>query len=446
MLSYVKCDLLQLVVSCIILLVPMWYPSDFGYQPMERNMPTAKLTKRVVTEAKPSERRYELWDSEIKGFGLRVSPGGRKVYILKYRTVDGTQRKPVIGTHGALTLEQARKQANEMLAVVRSGGDPSRNRMDARKAPTVADVCEKYLDEHAREHKKPKSVYDDELNIERHIKPALGHMKIGAVSFEDVSRLHRSMNATPYAANRVRSVLSKMFRLCEKWKYRPQNSNPCRDLDRYPERQVHRALTNDEIANLAEALHQAERGEEVENPETGKLESVAENPVAVAALRLLFFTGMRRNEALRLRWDEVDLKAGVLRLGDSKTGEKLVRLPSAAREVIEAQEIRRKFGNPYVFPSPVKPHKPLYDVKGVWGRIRKRAGLEDVRLHDLRHNFAAIAGAGGLTLLQIGQLLGHRNPSTTARYADLVDDPAKKLAEQVGEMLSAAMEKKVERT
>jgi integrase len=176
--------------------------------------------------------------------------------------------------------------------------------------------------------------------------------------------------------------------------------------------------------------------------ETGDPPEAAENPRAIAALRLLMFTGMRRNEAIRLRWSEVDLDAGILRLPDSKTGAKVVRLNGAAKEVIEAQE--PMLGNPYVFPSPMIPGAPLYDVKGVWARIRKRAGLGDVRLHDLRHNFAAAAAAGGLSLFQIGQLLGHRNPRTTARYADLVDDAAARAAEQVGEALTRAMNKNVE--
>ena len=409
-------------------------------------MPTKKLTKRAIDEVKPTAHRFEIWDTEIKGLGLRVAPSGRKVYVLKYRTSDGTQRKPVIGTHGALTLEQARRQANDMLSTVRSGGDPSKDRKEARQAPTVADVCERYLEKHARPHKKPISVVDDEGMIERYIKPRFGTRKIASIAFKDAERLHNQLQHIPVRANRIRALMSKMLNLCEKWGFRPQHSNPYRHIARYPERKVHRAMTDGEIAGLAEMLHQAERGDHVEDPETGESVSVAENPVAIAAIRLLLFTGMRRNEALRLRWDEVDLKAGVLRLGDSKTGEKLVRLSSAAREVIEAQKTIRKLGHPCVFPSPVKPHKPLYDVKGVWNRIRERAGLEDVRLHDLRHNYAAAAAAGGLTLHQIGQLLGHRNPSTTARYADLVDDPAKKLAEQVGDILAAALERKVEET
>jgi integrase len=292
----------------------------------------------------------------------------------------------------------------------------------------VAELCDRYLDEHARPHKKPSSVEEDRRNIEKHVKPMLGSRKVASVTVADVQRLHRGMRDRPIAANRTLALLSKMFNLAEKWRLRPEHSNPCRHVEKYPEHQIHRPLTVLELARLAKVLREAETAEPPE---------AAENPRAVAALRLLMFTGMRRNEALRLTWADVDLDAGVLRLADSKTGAKVVRLNGAAREVIAAQE--PMVGNPYVFPSPVIPGAPLYDIKGVWRRIRELAGLGDVRLHDLRHNFAAAAAAGGLSLHQIGQLLGHRNPSTTARYSDLVDDAAARAAEQVGEALTRAM-------
>ncbi len=400
-------------------------------------MPTVKLTIKLIDAATPKDREYTLWDSKIPGLGCKVTPKGRKVFVLKYRTEKGTQRKPTIGTYGAITLEQARELAHGMLAKVRAGGDPSRSRKESRKAPTVAELCARYLEEYAEPYKKPSSVAEDRRNLDNHVKPALGGQKVADVALVDVQRLHRKMRDKPIAANRVLAVLSKMFNLAEKWGIRPEHSNPCRHVEKYPERQVHRPLSEIEIARLSKVLRQAERDDTVENPTTGERESVAENPRAVAALRLLLFTGMRRNEALRLRWDDVDLEAGVLRLGDSKTGAKVIRLNSAAREVIAAQE--PMLGNPYVFPSPLKPGAPLYDIKRVWNRIRERAGLGDVRLHDLRHNYAAAAAADGLSLHQIGQLLGHRNPRTTARYSDLTDDPARRAAEQVGQALAKAM-------
>ena len=396
-------------------------------------MPTEKLTKKLIDSLSPKRRDYVLWDTEVRGLGCKVTPAGRKVFVLKYRTKQGTQRKPAIGTYGSITLKQARGLAEDMIAEVRGGGDPSLERKDARLAPTVAEVCERYLKEHARPLKKPSSVYIDELYIRLHIKPHLGNRKVASIAFKDVNALHRSLHETPYQANRVIALVSKILRLCEEWELRPQHTNPCGRVQRFPERSKHRPLRELEIARLAKILREAE---------TGNPPEAAENPRAVAALRLLMFTGMRRNEALRLQWDEVDLDAGVLRLKDSKTGEKTIRLSGAAREVIAAQE--PMLGNPYVFPSPVKPGAPLFDIKKIWSRIRKRAGLGDVRLHDLRHNFAAAAAADGLSLHQIGQLLGHRNPRTTARYADLVDEAAAHAAERVGQALSKAMNKKIE--
>ncbi len=395
-----------------------------------------KITRAMVKRATSTGDRGELVakDTDVPGLELwcyapsKRTGRARKVWKLYYRAGDGRQRRPVLGDATAILPDSARTLARELLGDVARGADPSEERTTRRAAPTVGELCDRYLEEYAEPYKKPSSVAEDRRNIDNHVRPALGGRKVASVALPDIQRLHRGMRDKPIAANRVLAVLSKMFNLAEKWGLRPEHSNPCRHVEKYAERQVHRPLSEIELARLAKVLREAE---------TGKPPEAAENPRAVAALRLLMLTGMRRNEALRLRWDEVDLEAGLLRLGDSKTGAKLVRLNGAAREVIAAQE--PMLGNPYVFPSPVKPGAPLYDVKRVWDRIRKRAGLGDARLHDLRHSFAATAAAGGLSLHQIGQLLGHRNPRTTARYSDLVDDDAAKAAEQVGEALARVM-------
>jgi integrase len=393
---------------------------------------TLALTITAIKNAPPPKENektgYILWDTEVKGLGCRISPKGKKTFVVFYRTLDGTQRKPRIEDFGAITLDKARKIAQDILAEVRAGGDPSLDRAEARKAPTLAEVCDRYLKDYARPYKKPLSVADDIVMIDKYIKPSLGSRKVASLAFKDVERLHRELGHIPIRANRVRSLLSKMFNLCEKWGLRPQNSNPCRHVGRYKERQVHRPMTEPELTRLSRVMREAETG----TPD------VSENPRAIAAIRLLLFTGCRRNEVLRLRWDEVDLQNSVLRLHDSKTGEKLVRLNTAAREVLEGQAPLPD--NPWVFPSDKKTGQPIHDVKGPWARIRARAGLADVRLHDLRHNFAATGAAGGLSLHQIGQLLGHRSPRTTARYSDLTDDPARRAAEQVGEALAGLVD------
>lgn len=403
-------------------------------------MPKAKLTKRTIDAAKPAASEYMLWDTEVRGLGLKVRPSGRKMFMLFYRTADGTQRKPKVGAYGQITLAQAREIALDMLNDVRAGKDPSGARRNARQAPTVEEACDRFVREHAK-LKKPLTCAQYEGLIDRYVKPALGSRKVASIRHDDVARVVHSVGKThPIAANRLRAMLSKLFNLCEKWGWRPTGSNPCAHIERYSEQKRHRDLSELELARLAKVLIAAETPPDpyAKGPDGEPAQDRSENPRAVGAIRLLLFTGCRRNEVLRLKWSEVDLERGLLRIGDSKTGAKIVPLNQAAREVLEAQP--RMVGNPYVFPSARKPGKPLHDVKRVWDRIRTRAKLEDMRLHDLRHHFASTAAASGLSLPLIGRLLGHRTPTTTARYAELADDPARRASEAVGEALSTAME------
>lgn len=384
-------------------------------------MPTVKLTKAIVEKATPATKEYWLWDSDIRGLGCRVLPTGKKVFGLYYRSADGSQRRPRIGQFGQITVEQAREIAREWLAEALRGGDPSKKRQEARSSPAVADLFLRYFAEHARPHKKPLSVAADDRNYRKYIQPAFGAKKVSSVTFPDIERLHRSMAETPGAANRVVSLLSKAFNLAERWGWRPLNSNPTRHLTRYKERKLHRDLSELELARLAKVLGKAE----------------PEHPVAVALIRLLLLTGCRRDELRCLRWSEVDLERGFLFLTDSKTGQKTIQLNSAAKEVLEKQE--PMIGNLFVFPSSVKPGLPLYSINKFWARVRSQAGLNGVRLHDLRHSFASWGAASGLSLSTIGKLLGHRDQATTSRYADLADDPARRASEEIGKALSEAM-------
>ena len=390
-------------------------------------MPTVKLTKRLIQSATSKPSRYDLCDSELRGLRLRVHPGGRKTFMVYYRIEDGTERRPKIGDFGELTVEQAREIARDHLSKVRAGEDPSKARKDARIAPTVADACERFLEEYSRRYNKPSSVRSNEQRIKLHIVPRLGNCKVANVTREDVLRLHGDMRKKPGAANRTVALISKMFTLCNEWGWHP-GPNPARGIKKYPEKKLHRDLSELELARLAKVLRDAESGSD---PAT------SENPRAVEAIRLLMFTGCRRGEVLGLRWDEVDLKRRVLHLSDSKSGAKTIWLNSAAIEILSSQE--PMVGNPYVFPSSRTPGKPLHDLNGPWYRMRKRAGLDGVRLHDLRHNLASWAAADGQSLVMIGRLLGHKVPATTARYADLADRPAQRAAEQVGQALSRAM-------
>ena len=397
-------------------------------------MAAVKITKRIVDAAAPGEREYAIWDSEISGFGLRVYPTGRKAYCLKYRVGGGrggTARKPTIGTHGTITAEQARAIAKDWSAEIRRGGDPSAARKASRDAPLMADLFERYLEDHARPHKKASSVKDDEGLIRCLLLPAFRRRKVAEVTRADVDAFHKSVKGTPYRANRALALLSKSFNLAEVWGWRPDGSNPCRHVRKYREEKRERFLSQQELARLGSALAAAERGE-VTSPR-----GVIISPYAVAAIRLLIFTGARRGEILGLRWEHVNFEAGRLELPDSKTGAKFIYLPPAALQLL--QELPRVEGNPHVIVGG-KPGAALVNLREPWVAIRQAADLGDLRIHDLRHSFASVGAAGGMSLPIIGALLGHKETATTARYAHLSDDPLRSAANAIGSKIADALD------
>ena len=389
-------------------------------------MPTAKLTKRAVEALKPANRDLILWDTELKGFGCKVTPKGKRVYFAYYRTREGQQRRPSIGVHGAMTCEQARETARQWLAD--RDRDPSGQRQARKSAPTIAEFAERYVTQHAEAKKSSKSTVQDRRMLERFVLPAFGKRKLAEVTRADVVKLHHRLKGTPYQANRVLALLSKMFNLAEHWDLRPDGTNPCRHVEKYRERNRERFLSEAELARLAEVLAAAER-------------TRTQSPSVIAAIRLLLFTGARLSEILTLRWEHVDVEGQCLRLPDSKTGAKVVYLPPAALEILTALD--RHEDNPYVIAG-AKLGSHLINLQKPWRRIRANAGLGDVRLHDLRHSFASMAVAGGLTLPVIGALLGHTQPATTARYAHLADDPLKQAANLIGGRIAAAMKQGVQ--
>ncbi|MEE9386801.1 MAG: site-specific integrase [Nannocystaceae bacterium] len=387
------------------------------------------LTQRVVEGARPRADRYWLWDDQVKGFGCRISPAGRRTYYVKYRTLTGTQRRMKLGDHGILSLRQARDQAKETLAAVRRGEDPAHARQEGRTAPTVAELGDRFLREHARVHKKPSSVRMDETNLERHVLPRIGARKVAEVRHTEIVRLHQSIGAkTPGAANRVLALLSKMFNLAEKWGVRGPGTNPCRHVVKFKERKVERYVAPDEYARLISVI--------AETLGDGKLPGVG-----ALALRLLMTTGCRLGEILGLQWRDVDLDRGELILRDAKTGGRHVPLSDHAIELLRehvATVDRRSIG--WVLPRPGREAEPL-TAAWMWCRwrwIRRDAGVPDLRIHDLRHGFASVGAAQGLTLFEIGALLGHTTPATTARYTHLVNDPLKRAASKIAVSIHGA--------
>jgi integrase len=385
-----------------------------------------KITKRSVDAIIPAanDREVVLWDSELKGFGVRVQRGGVKSYILHYRVGSGRAaplRKLTIGRHGSpWTPETARREAKRLRGLVESGADPAADKMARKEAPTVAELAERFLTEHAEAKRKPSTAREYRRLLDKIILPALGNRKVADVTRADVAKLHHASRTEPYQANRVLAVLSKIFNLVELWGLRPDGSNPCRHVEKFAERKRERMLSPAELARLGDAL-QAYRG----------------SPYVVAAVKLLVFAGARLGEVLGLEWDWIDFERGEARLPDSKSGAKTLHLPPPALAVLA--ELPQLDGNPYVIVG-AKPGAGLVNLEKPWRAIRGAAALDDVRLHDLRHAFASIAASSGMGLPIIGKMLGHSQPATTARYAHLASDPVKAAAAAVASKIAAAMD------
>ncbi|MDE0256331.1 MAG: tyrosine-type recombinase/integrase [Rhodospirillaceae bacterium] len=285
----------------------------------------------------------------------------------------------------------------------------------------MADLAQRFLEEYVPAHCKPgtRTVYRSALV--NHVVPRLGTRRVADIERADIVALHHALRATPYQANRTVQILSRLFTLAEVWGLRPDGSNPCRHVRRFREEKRERFLSDAEYARLGAALKEGE-------------EQRLEPPEVIAAVRLLMLTGCRRSEILTLHWDHVDLAAGELRLPDSKTGAKTVHPGGPAIAVLRA--IPRRDGDPFVIAGSA-PGRPMKDLHHYWQRIRRRADLEGVRIHDLRHSYASGGLLVGEGLPMIGKLLGHTNVHMTARYAHLANDPLKSAANRIANRIAA---------
>ncbi|AOG09236.1 tyrosine-type recombinase/integrase [Agrobacterium sp. RAC06] len=374
-----------------------------------------KITKRLVEAAAPSAKDAFLWDDELTGYGLKVTPAGKKVFILQYR-VGRQSRRMTLGAFGPITPDQARSLAQAALRSVARGEDPMAKRIAKREASLTGDLLDQFLKEHAESKLKGRSSAEYRRLITKLVPARLRRMPITEVSRANVAQLHNSLSATPYQANRLLAVLRKFFNWCERNGFRPDLTNPALHVELYRERKRERFLSPAEIAQLGEVLSEVEA-------------EGSASPYVIAAVRLLILTGARLNEILSAQWDWLDSGAGCIRLPDSKTGAKTIYLSAPALQVLDS--IPRLEGNPYIICGQKK-GSSLVNLQKPWSTIRKRAGFPDLRIHDLRHSFASIAVASGMSLPMIGKLLGHSQPQTTARYAHLADDPMKHAASLIG--------------
>ena len=347
---------------------------------------------------------------------MRVHPTGRKVYIVKTR-YRGRVIKMTIGPHGAVTPSYARVRAAEIITDARAGKNPAGRNADA---PTMIALGKRFLKEYVSTHCKPSTAEEYRRSVKLFINPRIGRYRVPDIQRSDIAALHHQMRDTPYQANRTLGVLSKMFNLAELWDLRPDGTNPCRHVKRFREEKRERFLSDIEYQRLGAALKEIE----VDGTETAS---------AIAAVRLLMLTGCRLSEIQKLLWEHVDLEAGELRLPDTKTGAKVVYLGDPAIAILE--RIDRRDGNPWVIAGR-KPGSHLTDLQHPWRRIRTRAGLDDVRIHDLRHSFASGGLLVGEGLPMIGKLLGHTQVQTTARYAHLANDPVKSAANRIASRIA----------
>lgn len=362
------------------------------------------------------------WDDKIKGLGVRVYPTGEKQFVLSYR-IKGRKRLITLGKYGdPLTLDKARDKATKLKSGLLDGKDPLRHRQDERGAPTVKELSDRYLREHAKKNKRRGSYRGDELMLENIIKPRLGTRKVVDITFSDIDAIHSAMKATPYRANRVVALMSKMFSLAStQWRdLYGLDHNPAKGIEKYQEEKRRRYLGSDELASLTKALRQHA------------------NQSLSNAVRLLILTGARRGEVLNATWDQFSLDDGVWIKPSSHTKQKQehrVPLSAPARELLVGMKNRST--SRFLFPSPSSNDKPATEVRRFWSDICKAASFKNVRMHDLRHTFASLLASSGHSLPLIGALLGHTQAATTQRYSHLYDDPLREATERIGELVDA---------
>lgn len=375
-----------------------------------------KLSDKAIRSASiPQAGQRILWDSEVPGLGVRITAGGTRAFILDYRS-QGRQRRYTIGAFPDWSISQARDEARRLKREVDLGNDPMGERHADREAPTVASLASRYISDYLP-RKRPESARKDIENLNSLILPKLGKYKLEAVSHADIEALHREVSKhAPYRANRMAALLSKMWSLAIRWGM--ADTNPVKGLERNPEEKRERYLTPEEVARLTEALAQ--------HP----------NQQSANIVRLLVLTGARKGEVLSMRWQDLDLQAGVWVKPSAHTKQKKNhRVPLSAPAIELLAGIRHDPESSYVFPGDVA-GAPQRDIKRFWSTVCKHAGLEKVRPHDLRHTYASYLASSGASLPLIGALLGHTQPGTTHRYAHLMMDPLKQATDRVAAIVT----------
>jgi integrase len=387
-------------------------------------MPIIRISPAFVRNVCcPSEqKKIDYFDATMRGFLLEVRPSGGKTYYQRYTDERGRERQYKIGPADVLTLRQAKRKAKQIKAQAILGGDPQRERQERRSIPTLRSYVEERYLPFVQTYKR--SWQTDEIVLRVHVLPHLGSHCLDEITTAHITEIIATMQGEGYApgtVGRVVVILRYLFNLAGKWKVFRGHENPASDVAVPPDVQRNRFLSTDEMALLVDAL------------------AADGNQVAAKAILLLLLTGARRNEVTHAKWDYIDLAAGTLFVPMSKSGKpRYVILFPEAIQVLNS--VGRLPGNPYVFPSPIT-GRPCASLHFPWDRIRRRAGLRDVRLHDLRHSFASVLVSQGETLYKVQELLGHENAKTTQRYAHLAPAALSQAAAKMGSLLRPMLTK-----
>jgi integrase len=387
-----------------------------------------KLTESFIAALPVDGTDRSYFDVLAPGFGVRVTPAGKKLFVARARD-RGRRCRITIGAFPQKTVAEARREAREALDDIRAGRDPAVSkaaRLEAIAAgeTTVAALADRWLEQHVRPKLKPRTIFDYEKLVDKRIKPRFGHLAVAKVSKDDVLRYHVEMQATPRRANYVVAIFRSLMNFAEDLGLRPLRSNPARKVKMYRERARERFLSEEEIGKAAESIEAAER--------MGRI-----GPHAAAGLRLALFTGARSGEVKAIEWKHIDWGRRIIRLPDSKGNEpRTIHLSDAAIEVLKTVP---RIG-PFVIAG-AEHGQPFKNLSRSWAVAREFGALGDVRLHDLRHSFASLAAGRGVSLQMIGKLLGHNSAATTLRYAHLARDAAATVNDELGAAMTAAIEK-----
>jgi integrase len=382
-----------------------------------------ELTQKWLPKLpRPASGNKLYFDGKTRGLAVRVTAAGAISFVLNYH-IHGRERRYTIGKFPDLSLADARNEADDLRKQIRDGIDPLDARISEREAPSVKDLAHDYFEFYADKSKRPSSLRKDHQMLDNVILPKLGGLPVAAVTRRDVDLLHSSLRATPYRANRILALLSKMFSLAVEWHAQKpvwRADNPTAGIERFPEEKRERWLRDDELKCLTAAL------------------DVYPNQDAANAIRLILLTGARKMEILSATWSQFDLAEGIWTKPSAHTKQKRtehVPLSTAALKLLKAMK-GASDGEDHLFPGRIE-GSHLHDLKADWKALCTVAKLQNARVHDLRHTYASHLVSSGIPLEHVGKLLGHTQSATTQRYAHLADSPLRKATERFGKLISS---------